>query len=323
MARYTSIVGLSAERRIPRVGRIRLGEKVKMADGRERPSATDHFVVPPEVAKVFGGEPTVLEVMLPAEDLALVFPTAYKFWKGPVCWCTGDGAEGTRIDDATKAFSQVECPCSWLDHKNAKGSKDGCRPSGSLMMMIPQVSIGGVYQLDTPSVSNIIAIQSGIEHGRALLGRISWVPFTLSLVARNMTVDGAPKKVHLVNLVVSSFDAIAEWRRKLEGLRQLVGAATVAAEPVLEIEAPAEEPAVPDPELDPEPDPEAAGMDLDIMEGDVARLGKQLNKGPKSITVAIGTARRNGTLPLLLDEWQHQADGDKGYTTGWAAGGAA
>ena len=62
------IEGLSQVRRLPRLGKIRMGIKVKNAAGIEHPQKTDYFVVPPEVAKVYGDKPKSLDIIIPVED---------------------------------------------------------------------------------------------------------------------------------------------------------------------------------------------------------------------------------------------------------------
>jgi DNA replication protein DnaC len=41
---------------------------------------TPYFVVPPEVAKVYGEKPTELKVKVPVNSLDVVFPRAYKYY---------------------------------------------------------------------------------------------------------------------------------------------------------------------------------------------------------------------------------------------------
>ena len=52
--KITRIPGLSDRRRLPRLGSIRLGIKVKNKKGIEYPKETEYFVCPDEVKKVFG-----------------------------------------------------------------------------------------------------------------------------------------------------------------------------------------------------------------------------------------------------------------------------
>ena len=47
------IKGISEIRRLPRLGKIRLGEKKTAESGKEYPVETSHFVVPGEVARIY------------------------------------------------------------------------------------------------------------------------------------------------------------------------------------------------------------------------------------------------------------------------------
>jgi hypothetical protein len=56
---FTRIKDLSDKRRLPRLGKIRLGIKCKsVSTGNEYPKEVEYFVCPPEVQKVYGEKPT-------------------------------------------------------------------------------------------------------------------------------------------------------------------------------------------------------------------------------------------------------------------------
>jgi len=58
------IKGLSEQLRLPRRGKIRLGEKKKSEKtGKTYPISLDYFVVPDEVKKVYGEKPRKLDIM--------------------------------------------------------------------------------------------------------------------------------------------------------------------------------------------------------------------------------------------------------------------
>lgn len=84
-------------RRLARAGTIRLGhkEKRKTKDGREYeyPVQDDHFVLTdaPEIAEVYGVEPTTLDIMLPFSDIERNFDAHYTVWAGGVLVCKGNG----------------------------------------------------------------------------------------------------------------------------------------------------------------------------------------------------------------------------------------
>jgi hypothetical protein len=176
MQKFTEIEGVTDVRRLPRLGKVRLGMKIKSANGGDRPTETKHFVVPPEVAKVYGETPTRLDVMLPVENPSVLFPVAYKAYKSAGLYCTGNGKVAERRD-GTGGWASRECPCPMLESKE-------CKRVGVLSIVLPKVSIGGVYQIATSSWNSICDVRSGIDYVRALLkGKAAWVPLVLERVA--------------------------------------------------------------------------------------------------------------------------------------------
>jgi len=217
--RVTSIIGLSQERRLPRIGKIHLGVKKFSAKGNEYPSAVDYFVCPPEVVAIYGEQPHELEVLLPSDNLAEVFPTAYKYYKSGVgLWCTGNGETGYRVGVGEGgAIGECACPCEHLNTTPAR-----CKQMANFMIILPRVSIGGVYQIDTSSINSIIDVQSGIAYAKDILGgRVAFVPFTLRLSPREVTADGKKKVIHTMSLAIAAFDVMKTLRGKLEEVRSM------------------------------------------------------------------------------------------------------
>lgn len=176
---FTRIVGDVPQNkiRLPRLGKIRLGIKRKAQSGKEYPVETEYFVVPPRVADVVGAEPRQLDVMLPVEDEHKVFRQYYACYGGNQrLKCQGDGSIAERRSEDGKSISQVQCPSPKLcdfaqQHK--------CSARIDLMVVLPAVNLGGVFQLSSGSVTSDIDIRSGIEMARYLFNRISWVPMRL------------------------------------------------------------------------------------------------------------------------------------------------
>jgi len=175
--KVTQIKGLSDRRRLPRLGVIRLGLKAKSKQsGKEYPTEVSYFVCPPDVQKIFGEKPTEIEVMLPINDINAVFPQAYKMYgssKG--LKCQGDGETAYRVNEESKEMEQIPCPCDCLESGK-------CKQTGTLMVMIPKVSVGGIYQLRTSSYNSIVDINSGLDYCSALIGRFAMIPLTLRRV---------------------------------------------------------------------------------------------------------------------------------------------
>jgi hypothetical protein len=197
--KVTRIKELSDRRRLPRLGSIRLGIKMKSRNtGNEYPKETDYLVCPPEVQAHYGEKPKEIDIMLPLNDIDAVFPCAYKYYgssKG--LKCQGDGETAWRVNEQTKEMEQVKCPCELLDQKK-------CKQSGTLMVMIPKVSVGGIYQIRTSSYNSIVDINSGLDYVSALLGRFAMVPLKLRRV-KTETHHDEKKQDHYTLQVI--FDA--------------------------------------------------------------------------------------------------------------------
>jgi hypothetical protein len=66
------------------------------------------------------------------------------------------------------------------------------------MVILPKVSMGGAYQIDTGSNNNIINLNSTLSWIQSMLGRVAWVPLTLKRVPTKIqTPDGTTTKALL------------------------------------------------------------------------------------------------------------------------------
>lgn len=187
--KFTKVAGISERRRLPRLGKIRLGVKViSPKTGKEFPREVDYFVVPPEVAKVYGEKPKELDVLFPVNDIDVVFPQAYK-WYGNArgLKCIGNGVTAFRFNEETGTMQERECPCE------LKGVE--CALRAHLMVILPKVNMGGVYQIDIGSYNSVIDINSGLEYIQALVGRFAMVPLKLRRVEREIIYEGN-KRIH-------------------------------------------------------------------------------------------------------------------------------
>lgn len=211
----TRVKGVSDKRRLPRLAKIRLGFKL-LKNGKEFPAESPFFLLPPEIARVYGGKVSVdrakemgvtradvlkfvadnthrlaeeIDIMLPLNDIAAVFPQSYK-WYGSSrgVRCVGDGEKAMRYDDTAKAMVERTCPCEQLrTETNVRGE---CTLRAHLMCLVPKVSMGGIYQIDMGSYNSIIDINSGIDYVSALIGRFALVPLKLRRVPTQTHHDG-------------------------------------------------------------------------------------------------------------------------------------
>lgn len=211
----TRIKGLSERRRMPLLGKIRLGIKKKSAKtGNEYPAETDYFVCPPEVRRVFGDKPKSLRIMVPINDIDSVFPVAYCFYgSSRGIKCKGDGETAWFVNDSGEMETKP-CPCELLEQKK-------CKQVGRFLFMIPEVSIAGVYQLTTSSYNSIVDIQSGLDYVAALIGRFDLIELELKREPTETHYDGK-KQVHYTCKVTlpHGFNtlALAQMRQKEGGV---------------------------------------------------------------------------------------------------------
>lgn len=189
------IKGVSEARRVPRLGKIRLGIKVEKSGKNPYPHPTDYFVVPDEIKPIVGDKPKELHIMFPSDDITLVAPQwlrCYGLTHGLVCW--GDGEAGHRkIDTGTGAIASRDTKeWAWSDWNcNPEDCLEfgaRCRKVMNLMFLLPQVPGLGVWQIDTSSFHSIREINSTLDLLKQFTrspqhpdGRIAFIPLTLTL----------------------------------------------------------------------------------------------------------------------------------------------
>jgi len=210
------IKDLSDLRRMPRLGKIRLGVKVEQEGKNPYPRATDYFVVPDEIKRYVDDKPKKLNIMFPTEkvdDFAKQWLRCYSFTQGLIC--KGDGYKAIRKVDVdtgaiashtTREWVFKECSCDPGSCPEYIGDperniKPQCRRVMNLLFLIPDVPGVGVWQLDTSSFYSIVNINSYIDLIRRLCGRISFIPLTLSLEPQEVSPPGIKKKmVHILTI---------------------------------------------------------------------------------------------------------------------------
>lgn len=191
------IKDISDKRRLPRLGKIRLGEKAISGKGKEYPKALDYFNCPEEVRAIYGDEPRELRVMFPVEDTETIFPQWLKrYGSGSGLVCIGNGETATEYDPESGEGHEIECPyeeCPAYQKKH-------CRRVASLQFMLPEVPGFGVWQIDTTSYHSIVNLNSCFDMIRGICGRIAGIPLTLKLEPKEVRGGGSKKVVHVLNL---------------------------------------------------------------------------------------------------------------------------
>ena len=171
------------EDKLQRLGKIHLGVPM---EGRPFPKAVDYFVCPSEVQVVFGEKPKKLEVMFHSDNLEEVFPTAMKWYVRSkdgttTLACKGNYDVAQRFNFNTKQYDEITCPCEKFQLEKK------CKFIGNLFFMIPQVSVGGLYQIDTSSYNSIKQLKGTMNIMIANPG--VQFPFTKMILSLNpMTV---------------------------------------------------------------------------------------------------------------------------------------
>jgi hypothetical protein len=202
--RISSVKGVSEQRRMPRIGKIALGYRGKNKNGNtekckhsiekmcaycSHPVETDYFVChDPGFNQVYGDHPKELDIVFPVNDREAVFPQALKWYGGSKgLKCQGNKEKAFRRNETTGAWDEMTCPCEHLD-------KD-CLLRGNLYVMLPDVHVGGVFQIDCGSYHSIVDVNSGIDYVTEVLGFFAMVRLKLKRIPRE-THEGGIKSVH-------------------------------------------------------------------------------------------------------------------------------
>lgn len=193
------IKGVSDQLRLPRRGKIRLGEKkVSEKTGKEYPSALDFFNCPDEVKEIYGGQPRRLDIMIPMEDIESFFPQYFKrYGSSSGLVCRGNGEVATEMVE--EGMKEIECQGQECQHYQDKE----CRRVGNLQVILPKVKGLGVYQIDTSSRNSIVNLNSGLKMIRGMLGRISWIPLVLEVKMQEAHPTVKGKRIKTIVPVMS------------------------------------------------------------------------------------------------------------------------
>ena len=206
------IDGLTTRLRMPRLGKIHLGLPM---ESRTYPQPTDYFVCPEEVVKALGDDkPKSLTILFPTEEpeqFASAYYKAFSRSRGLVC--KGDGIKADRTVNMAKMLGpdgvlpQIpndaeHWPIVDSEAKAEDIARHGiicagescpqyidktCRRMMMLQFMLPVVPGLGIYQIDTGSINGILNIYGSLELIRAVAGRVSMIPLTLSIGPQKTT----------------------------------------------------------------------------------------------------------------------------------------
>lgn len=283
--KITGIKGLSDKRRLPRLGKVRLGFKIKKGNV-EYPAELPFFLLPTDVARIYGFKDAAkalerakeigatrqdvlrfiadnawrlaeeIEIMFPINELDIIFQTSLKWYGGQRgVKCIGNGEIAMRYDESSKAMIDIQCPCEKL--KSDENPKGECTHRGHLQCLIPKVNMGGVYQIDIGSINSIIDINSGLDYISALVGRFALIPLVLRRIPIQTHHDGK-KQVHftlqvLLNVPIDQLEGLRKDTSRILQHSQYALPAPEDINPAIDIEG---EIVVEEPEEQPQEEPE-------------------------------------------------------------------
>lgn len=211
------IKGLSEARRLPRMGKIRLGIMVEKPGKNPYPKEVKHFILDPAVAndlekkkllevweQNYGAEPTSIDIMFPVADLEQIFPQYYKaYGSGTLLKCKGDGEVAETNDpEYIKALESLgkgdfgtKVKCKGKDCPFFKNKQ--CSAVGTLSVLLPALPGSGVWQVTTGSIHSILNLNSCFDYIRALAGRFHMIPLKLERREQAIQYEGK-KSMHYV-----------------------------------------------------------------------------------------------------------------------------
>lgn len=225
-----AIKNLSEIRRVPRLGKIRLGIKKSTPQGKEYPAEVDYFILDPETPselenkklvdefkKRYGEQPKQIPIMLPIGDVDVVFPQFYKrYGKTTLLQCKGDGVEAvcsseeftedlTVTGKTETGLPKVKCLGPECPYQKSRQ----CGRVGTLQILLPELPGSGVWQVTTGSFNSIVNINSCLAYVRAVAGRFHMIPLLLERREQLIQRKGEAARKHYIlhiNLNISLLD---------------------------------------------------------------------------------------------------------------------
>lgn len=214
------ITGLSDTRRLPRMGKIRLGIMVEKPGKAPYPKEVKHFILDPAVEnelekkrlieifhQKYGPEPTSIDIMFPVADQEQIFPQYYKsYGKSTMLNCKGDGITAEtnnpeyiknleKIGDG-EFGTKVKCAgreCPYYLNKQ-------CSEAATLSVLLPELPGSGVWQITTGSIHSILNLNSCFDYIRAIAGRFHMLPLKLERRTQEVAHEGKKTKHYCLHI---------------------------------------------------------------------------------------------------------------------------
>ena len=215
-------------RRLPVIGKIRLGIRKTAQSGNEYPESVPHFVLhdAPEIEKAYGKDPVSIDAFFLTDDINLAIPHWLKWYKGGSkdkkgnvvggdLQCYGEGAKGANDDGSlipgkawhlakrdplTRIIPDREClgpKCP--DYYDSRG-KVQCGPSMSVHVFVPLASMYGIFVIDTKSKTSIGQFLAQVNMLKDTYGKLKGIPFKIYRDPMSLPVPDKPgtRKTHYI-----------------------------------------------------------------------------------------------------------------------------
>lgn len=191
----------------PRIGTLRKGAprpepdptgKTKPRPGKDldyfRFDSSDQAAVA-AFGAAYGKEPRAVHVFLPFATVADNFVTWQEEYAsgGLVHRC--DGQTMVLWRDEKGKFRQEARPCPYASGQKVRTVKEpGCRPVGTLKVVIPELKRLAYVAVATTSLHDIMELQANLEAMAAMRGDLRGIPFVLSRRARMISMPAEDGK---------------------------------------------------------------------------------------------------------------------------------
>lgn len=217
-----AIKGISEIRRLPRLGKIRLGiKKVSEKTGKEYPTEVDYFICDPstpselenqkikdEFERLYGKDPKSIRIMFPMANPDIFFPQFYKrYGSGTLLKCKGDGIEAScGTDEFTAGLTVLRKDEMGLPVVKCLGKecphykKKECSEVGVLQILLPELPGAGVWQITTGSFNSIVNLNSCIDYIVAVCGRAHMIPLQLERRMQEIAYEGKKSKHYILHI---------------------------------------------------------------------------------------------------------------------------
>ncbi len=216
------IKNLSEIRRLPRLGKIRLGIKVRNDAGVEYPKEVDYLILDPqtpselenkklieEFHRLYGDKPKQIKIMFPVSNPDVYFPQYYKrYGKSTSLQCKGDGDVAfCGAEEFTKDLEKlplnkeemgIKVKCLGKECSYYKNNQ--CSEVGILQVLLPDMPGAGVWQIATGSFNSIVNLNSCIAYIGQVCGRAHMIPLMLERRPQEIQYEGKKRTHHILNI---------------------------------------------------------------------------------------------------------------------------